>query len=215
MKKITLAILAGSFLIACKANPVENDFRNILESKNITEIEHFLQTSHPDDPRRSVLKPKLIALKNLEWTQGSKTAHPMEARPVISEIPSHFLKNSGPAEAEEFKRLIASTTKEHSEKTVRLLNAMFNEDISSKEVILLFKNQSDCNMIVRIQGKNFYNLAVPAKNENFMVISKGSYTLTSNVCDVVYTSKKDITKSLFLTINNPVPAESKTLPQKK
>jgi hypothetical protein len=200
MKKITLTLLIGFCLLSCKANPAENDFHNILESKNITEIEHFLQTSHPDDPRRSVLKPKLIALKNLEWTKGSKTAHPMEARPVIAEIPGHLLKNSNSAEAEEFKRIIASTTKEHSEKTVRLLNAMF------KEVILLFKNQSDCNMIVRIQGKNFYNLAVPAKNENFMVISKGSYTLTSNVCDVVYTSKKEITKSLFLTINNPVPA---------
>jgi hypothetical protein len=206
MKKITLTVLIGFCLLSCKANPVESDFRNILESKNITEIEHFLQASHPDDPRRSVLKPKLIALKNLEWTKGSKTAHPMEARPMIAEIPGHLLKNSNSAEAEEFKRLIASTAKKHSEKTVRLLNAMFNEDISSKEVILLFRNQSDCNMIVRIQGKNFYNLAVPAKNENFMVISKGNYTLTSNVCDVVYASKKEITKSLFLTINNPVPA---------
>jgi hypothetical protein len=57
--------------------------------------------------------------------------------------------------------------------------------------------------VLRIQGKDFYNMAVPAKGENFIVINKGNYTLTSNVCDVVYSSKKEINKSIFLTINNP------------
>lgn len=212
MKNITLIISVCFFLASCKINPAENGFQNILESKNIPEIEHFLKICHPDDPRRSVLKSKLIALKNSEWIKGGKNARPMEARPVISEIPGHLLKNSSSAEAEEFKRLIASTTKEHSDKTVKLLNAMFNEDISSKKVILLLRNNSDCNMIVRIQGKNFYNLAVPAKNENFMVINKGSYILTSNVCDIIYSSKKEISKSLFLTISNPVPGGNKILP---
>lgn len=215
MKKITFVMLSCVIMAACRTASPEISSGNILESKNIREIEEFLKTCHPDDPRKSVLKPKLIALKNAEWTKGGKTAHPMEARPVISEIPGHILKNSSSAEAEEFKRLIASTSAQHSEKTVKLLNAMFNEDISSKEVILLFKNQSDCNMIVRIQGKDFYNLAVPAKNENFMVINKGTYTLTSNVCDVIYTSKKEISKSLILTINNPVQAGNKNVPEKK
>lgn len=215
MRKITFVMLSCMLMAACRTASPEISSGNILESKNIREIEEFLKTCHPDDPRKTVLKPKLIALKNAEWTKGSKTAHPMEARPVISEIPGHILKNSNSAEAEEFKRLIASTSAQHSEKTVKLLNAMFNEDISSKEVILLFKNQSDCNMIVRIQGKDFYNLAVPAKNENFMVINKGTYTLTSNVCDVMYTSKKEISKSLILTINNPVQTENKSLPEKK
>ncbi|WP_294284837.1 DUF6759 domain-containing protein [uncultured Chryseobacterium sp.] len=212
MKKLILIIPVCFFLVSCKVNSPEYGFQNILDSKNIPEIERFLRTCHPDDPKRNVLKSKLIALKNSEWMKGSKNARPMEARPVISEIPGHLLKNSSSAEAEEFKRLIASTAKEHSEKTVRLLNAMFNEDISSKEVILLLRNDSDCNMIVRIQGKNFYNLAVPARNENFMVINKGNYILTSNVCDMVYSSKKEISKSLFLTINNPIVTGNKILP---
>ncbi|WP_185151664.1 DUF6759 domain-containing protein [Chryseobacterium sp. SN22] len=207
MKNIILIISAGFFLASCKVKPSEKGFQNILESKNITEIERFLKTCHPDDPKRNVMKSKLIALKNSEWMKSGKNA-----RPVISEIPGHLLKNSNSVEAEEFKRLIASTTKEHSDKTVKLLNAMFNEDISSKEVILLLRNNSDCNMIVRIQGKHFYNLAVPAKNENFMVINKGSYVLTSNVCDIIYSSKKEISKSLFLTINNPVSSGNKILP---
>lgn len=204
MKKLTLTVLLCSLLASCKVNSSENAFQNILESKNIPEIERFLKTCHPDDPRKSVLKPKLIALKNSEWTKGGKDAHPMEARPVITEIPSHLMNASNSSEAEEFKRLIASTSSQHKDKTVKLLNAMFNEDISSKEVILLFRNNSDCNLVVRINGKDFYNMAVPAKSENFIVIRKGNYILSSNVCDILYSSKKEIGKSIFLTINNPV-----------
>ncbi|WP_027381186.1 DUF6759 domain-containing protein [Chryseobacterium daeguense] len=210
MKKCSQIIGLLLIAVSCTTSKVaKKDAPNILESKDIKEIESFLKTSHPDDPRRTVLKPKLIALKNAEWTKGKKDAKPMEARPVISEIPTGFFKNSGSSEAEEFKQLIASTSKEHQDKTVKLLNAMFNEDISSKEVILLFKNLSDCNLVLRIQGKNFYNMAVPAKGENFIVINKGTYILTSNVCDVVYSSKKDINKSIFLTINNPVQVGNK------
>lgn len=206
MKKFTLIISLCFFLISCKVNSSENAFQNILESKSIPEIEHFLKTCHPDDPRKSVLKPKLIALKNTEWTKGGKNAHPMEARPIISEIPSHIMNRSNSSETEEYKRLLASTSREHQDKTVKLLNAMFNEDITSKEVILLFRNNSDCNLVVRISGKDFYNMAVPAKSENFIVINKGNYTLASNVCDILYSSKKDLNKSIFLTINNPVRA---------
>ncbi|MCQ4139672.1 DUF6759 domain-containing protein [Chryseobacterium sp. EO14] len=203
MKKLMLIISTG-ILVCCNTAQVQKKSQNILESKNISEIEEFLKTAHPDDPKRSVLKSKVIALKNSEWTKGKKDAKPMEARPVISEISSNLMKNSNASETEEFKRLIASTPAEHKDKTVKLLNAMFNEDISSKEVILLFKNNSDCNIVLRIQGKDFYNLAVPAKGENSIVINKGSYTLTSHVCDVLYSSQKEIKKSIFLTINNPV-----------
>ncbi|OVE60205.1 DUF6759 domain-containing protein [Chryseobacterium mucoviscidosis] len=203
MKKVMLIISTG-ILVCCSSVQEQNKSQNILESKNISEIEDFLKTAHPDDPKRNVLKSKIIALKNSEWTKGKKDAKPMEARPVISEISTTLMKNSNAQETEEFKRLIASTPAEHKEKTVKLLNAMFNEDISSKEVILLFKNNSDCNIVLRIQGKDFYNLAVPAKGENSIVINKGSYTLTSHVCDVLYSSQKEIKKSIFLTINNPV-----------
>ncbi len=199
-----MLIISTGILVCCNTAQVQNKSQNILESKNISEIEEFLKTAHPDDPKRSVLKSKVIALKNSEWTKGKKDAKPMEARPVISEISSSLMKNSNASETEDFKRLIASTPAEHKDKTVKLLNAMFNEDISSKEVILLFKNNSDCNIVLRIQGKDFYNLAVPAKGENSIVINKGSYTLTSHVCDVLYSSQKEIKKSIFLTINNPV-----------
>jgi len=213
MKKIILIVLLF-LLAACKNTNAGGTSYNILESKDIDKIETYLKNAHPDDPKKNILKSKLIALKNAEWTKGKKGMKPMEARPVISEIPNGALRKPHSDEAEEFKRLITSTSKEHKEKTVKLLNAMFNEDINSKEIILLFKNQSDCNLILKIEGKDFYNMAVPAKGENFIVINKGTYTLHGNVCDVIYSSKKDLNRSIFLTISNPKPVEGNTLKKK-
>lgn len=202
MKKKLLTTLLFISLIPGVATAQKNS-KDILKSTNIREIEDYLKNAHPDDPKRSVLKPKLIALKNSEWTKGSKNAKPMEARPVMTDIPNRFMRNSGSDDAEEFKKLIAETSDQHKEKTVKLLNAMFDEDITRKEAVLLFRNNSDCNIVLRIEGKDFYNLAVPAHGENFIVLNKGSYTLNSNVCDIKYISAKDIKKSIFVVIDNP------------
>ncbi|PIF47722.1 hypothetical protein CLU96_4791 [Chryseobacterium sp. 52] len=201
MKKILTTLL---FLLLIPGfTSAQKKHTEILKSTNVQEIEDYLKNTHPDDPKRSVLKPKLIALKNAEWTKGSKSAKPMEARPVMSDIPNRLMRNSNSNDAEEFKKLIAETSDQHKEKTVKLLNAMFDEDITRKEAVLLFRNNSDCNIVLRIEGKDFYNLAVPAHGENFIVLNKGSYTLNSMICDIKYLSAKDIKKSIFVVIDNP------------
>ncbi|TZG00282.1 hypothetical protein FW781_10285 (plasmid) [Chryseobacterium panacisoli] len=217
MKKkfLTVFFLFFTFLFPNLISAQKKVSKDILKSIDIKEIEEYIKNTHPDDPKKSVLKPKLIALKNAEWTKGARTAKPMEARPIISDIPKSIMRNPHSDDAEEFKKLIAETSAEHKEKTVKLLNAMFNEDITRKEAMLLFKNNSDCNIILRIEGKDYYNLAVPAHGENFIVINKGSYTLNSNICDMKYISQKDIKKSIFVTIDNPRPPESEAKPSKK
>lgn len=211
MKKKFLTILFFTFLtpgftFAQKAS------KDILKSTNIKEIEEYLKNAHPDDPKKSVLKPKLIALKNSEWTKGARTAKPMEARPVIADIPKNAMKDPNSIEAEEFKRLLAETSAEHKQKTEQLLNTMLNEDLTKKESILLFKNNSDCNIVLRIEGNDYYNLAVPARGENFIIVNKGSYTFTSNVCDMKYFSQKDIKRSIFVTIDNPGRVDNTKVP---
>lgn len=175
----------------------QNKSKNILKSENIQEIEEYLKNTYPDDPKKYVLKPKLIALKNREWTKNAKNAKPMEARPVVNVIPDDEL------EREEFKKLISESTEDHKEKTVHLLNSIFDQDISSSEMVLLLRNTSDCNIIIRIQGDKFYNLAVPAKGENFIIINKGKYVLNSNICGIKYSSEKNLDKSIMVSLGTP------------
>ncbi len=201
MKKNTLFLLFFVLTLSCSTQ--EKKRGDILTTTNISEIEEYLKNAHPEDPKKHILQSKLIALKNSEWTKGARTAKPMEVRPIITEFPQNVKGKSFQDDSEEFKRLIAETSPEHKQKTVKLLNAMFNEDINSNEAILLFRNNSDCNMVLKISGKKFYNLAVPSHNENFIILDKDDYSISGNVCDVKYSSQKQIKKNIQVVINNP------------
>lgn len=200
MKKI----LFGLGLMSCITITAQKQNHNILQSKDIKEIENFLKTAHPEDPRRMVLRPKLIALKNAAWTQGKTTAKPMEARLIVAEIPKNFATKPYSSESQEFSQLMANNSEAHKEKTVKLLNTLFDQDITKKEVILLVQNNSDCNMVLKIQGKDYYNVAVPAHGENSVVLNKGDYQLSSSLCDAKYNSAKSIAQNTLVILNNPV-----------
>lgn len=200
MKRVLFSLL----LLTSVTAAAQKKKTDILKTSNIKEIENFLATAHPDDPRRSVLKPKLIALKNTAWTQGAKHAKPMAARPIVAEIPNSVIRRPNSSEAEEFTQLMTEASAAHKDRTVKLLNTLFDQDINRKEAILLIQNNSDCNMIVRIQGKKFYNIAIASKTENSVVLEKGNYQINSNVCDVKYSSSKSIDNNMIVMLNNPV-----------
>lgn len=205
MKKIAIGLSVLCCIGIAAQKKKKERYEDILITTDIKKIELFLQTAHPEDPRRTVLKPKLIALKNAAWVKGAKDAKPMAARPIETEIPNAFVNRPNSHEAAEFKELITTTSTAQKEKTVKLLNTLFDQDINEKEAILLVQNNSDCNMIMRIQGKDqFYNLAIPAHGENSIVLNKGEYDLNSNICDVKYVSKKDMKKNMMIMLNNPV-----------
>jgi hypothetical protein len=119
----------------------------------------------------------------------------------IQRAPPLIMSQSPPPDEEEFRQLIATTSAEHKAKTVRLLNQLFDSNNLSDEAILLIQNRGDCNLIVRILGKENYNLAVPAKGENFVVVKKGEYQLSSTFCNFTYNSGKSILKNLLVTLN--------------
>lgn len=203
MKKNTFAFFFFSLIVtSCASNTADGG--DVLRSTDISKIEEYLVKAHPQDPKRGILKQRIIALKNTEWTKGAKNAKPMEARPVFMELPDMSInKRNNEANQEVFRKMMTETSDELKEKTRKLLNNMFNEDINHNEAIVLLKNNSDCNLVLEISGKKFYNLAVPAKGENFIVLNKDSYIFSGNVCDVKYKSSKDIGKSMVVVLQNP------------
>ncbi len=242
------------------------DYKNILKSTNIYEINAFLRDAHPDDPRRSVLKPKVMQMmKNY-----IEKAHPADQRvkemqemiAMLKRRPStkigfdemneiirqkqiaYYKKemdeanrrvakndktssyqnqdadsysgkitmaNSGLAagyanpEADEFQMLMNISPMEHKQKTAKILTSLFDNDPMSKESIVMVRNDSDCDIIMRMEGvaNNNYRLAIPSKKENSVVIAKGDYLFTSLVCGAQYASQKTIQKALMVSLSNP------------
>ncbi|MEY8761141.1 DUF6759 domain-containing protein [Chryseobacterium tongliaoense] len=252
MKKILL-LFSLCICFGLSAQKKGKDYSNILKSKNIYEINAFLRDAHPDDPRRSVLKPKVMDMMK----DYIKNAHPadqkvkemqemlalLKRRPstkitfdemnaiikqkqiakykaelaakqsTVVYTPSNasnaIVVNTSAstvaipdAEAEEFNMLMKVSPVEHRNNTVKILNSLFDNDPTTKECIVLIENKSDCNIIVRMEGVGTtkYRLAVPAHNENSIVVEKGNYLFTSLVCGAQYASQKTIQKPIMVAL---------------
>ncbi|EFK36560.1 Uncharacterised protein [Chryseobacterium gleum] len=253
MKKVLL-LLSCMFLFTVSAQKKGKDYSDILKSKNIYEINAFLRDAHPDDPRRSVLKPRVMEMMR----EYIKNAHPADQKvkdmqemlamlkrrpstkitfdemnaiikqkqiakykaelaakqPTTVYTPSNaqntFVVNATAntaipnAEAEEFNMLMAVSPVEHKNRTVKILNSLFNNDPNAKECIVMIQNKSDCNIIVRIEGVGTtkYRLAVPAQGEGSIVIEKGQYLFSSLVCGAQYASQKTIERPIMVALGS-------------
>lgn len=257
MKKF-LIILTSCLFVCFSAQKKGKDYNNILKSKSIYEINAFLRDAHPDDPRRSVMKPKVMELmkdyiKNAppgdtkvrqmqDWLAMLKrksstkiTFDEMNAIIKQKQIAKYqkqlqvgqsavtYTKSSpqnvyvgkssstatstaviADTEASEFNMLMADNPVEHKNKTVKILNSLFDNDPNAKECIVMIENKSDCNIIVRIEGigNTKFRLPVPAHGDNSLVIPKGDYLLSSIVCGAQYASQKTIQKPLMVALGS-------------
>lgn len=253
MKKLLLLISSVLFF-SLSAQKKGKDYSEIIKSNNIYEINAFLRDAHPDDPRRSVLKPRVMELMK----EYIKNAHPedqkvkdmqemlalLRRRPSTkitfdemnaiikqkqiakykaelaakqsttvytpSTTQNTFVVNTATnaaipnAEAEEFNMLMTVSPIEHQNKTVKILNSLFDNDPNAKECIILIQNNSDCNIIVRMEGVGTtkYRLAIPAHGDNSIVIEKGQYLFTSLVCGAQYASQKTIQKPIMVALGS-------------
>lgn len=94
-----------------------------------------------------------------------------------------------------------SEVSEQGKKTASMLSHIFNNDPNDKEAYINIKNKSKCNLIVKISGNKYYNLEVPARGQNFVMVEKGEYILTTQVCDAKYSSLKKIQKDIQIELN--------------
>ncbi|KMQ67189.1 hypothetical protein ACM39_15570 [Chryseobacterium sp. FH2] len=258
MKKILL-LFSVILFVSLSAQQRGKDYSNILKSKSIYEINAFLRDAHPDDPRRSVLKPRVMEMmkeyiKNAppndskvkqmqEWLamlkrrpstkitfdemnaiikqkqiakyqrelqvgQSAVVYTPSASQNVYIATPAVTTTVAAipDAEASEFNMLMGENPVEHKNKTVKILNSLFDNDPYAKECIVMIENKSDCNIIVRMEGVGTtkYRLPVPAHGDNSIVVQKGDYLFTSIVCGSQYASQKTIQKPLIVALGSSV-----------
>lgn len=286
MKNFVILFTLLMFAVA-PAQKARKDYREIMKSQNIYEIDAFLRDAHPDDPRRSVLKPRLMTMIK----DYIKNAHPADTRVKelqeklvllqtrsstkisfeemnakikekqiaeykreLERINSGYylkqarvnteklLKDAEPAavrerpvpvrnspfdtkpatskasvattvagsaalsesEKREFDLLMNPTVQDHKNKTVKILNALFDNDPNSKETTVMIRNNSDCDMIMRMEGIGNikYRLPIPARKENTIVLPKGDYLFTSSVCGAQYMSQKTVSKAIMVSLGS-------------
>lgn len=113
--------------------------------------------------------------------------------------------NKKPKASKEDEEAFAALMNSENEKnkkalTAQILNEMMGNDVKDELSLLLVKNNSECNMVLKVLGKNNYDLPIPAKGQNAIMVEKGIYQLKGNVCELSYNSQKDLNKNILVSL---------------
>lgn len=187
----TVVLFSTNFVIAQEMS----SYHQILASKNIVEISQYLKKLNSDNPQYKSVLNRLKQLKN-----GSMQSEPRLLISAFKNIESPEIKTPLDSEKEEFHKLMKESAEIHDKKAVKLLNNIFSKDTGNNESVLLVRNDSSCDIILRLQGKKQYNIAVPSKGENFINLNKDSYMIKGKVCNSEYFNTKDLSNNQIITL---------------
>lgn len=86
------------------------------------------------------------------------------------------------------------------DRTVALLNQLFNSDISNRNMILIINNHSECDLVMDVFGSRTYSLPISAKHSESIILEHGNYQLNSQVCEAPYKTFRTFTENTQLNI---------------
>lgn len=183
MKKFLLLFFIFCFAIVFSQKYTAAQVEKTTDPKVIAS---FLK-DNPDHPRTGEFRSKLVLLI-------TKDNDPI-AKPIVKPLKKGKL-------ARDYKRDVRDGTNNTNKQTAKVLTNLFNNDPNKAEAVVQIKNNSDCNMIVKFSGKDFYNLNIPAKNQNYIMVNKGNYILTTSICDAKYSSAKKIFQDIVISLSS-------------
>lgn len=113
-------------------------------------------------------------------------------------MPSHAVE-SRDADAE-FIALLKVDSLTKRQRAAEAVNQFINDSIDAETAAILFRNKSDCNIIVRISGASDYNLPIPKQDINYLVLPKGQYQLKSKLCHSEYLRDLNLDQSMDINL---------------
>ncbi len=182
MKKI---FLLSFFLIS-----VSVFSQSVFEAKSTSDravVESFIR-NNPKHPAVAELKQRALSMK-----YGGNSA---VAKPTVTAMTENKIEKTSKVGTTAAK----GQPSEQAKNTAAVLTSLFNNDPNKKEAIVQFVNKSKCVLIIKISGKKFYNLSVPANGQNYILVDKGSYNVSTMICDATYNQNKALTKDVIITL---------------
>ncbi|MBP6577238.1 MAG: hypothetical protein KA232_08500 [Chryseobacterium sp.] len=164
--------------------------QSVFEAKSTTDravVEKFIR-NNPTHPAVSELKKKALSLKY----GGSSQV----AKPTVTAMTENKIEKTSKVGTSASK----GEPSEQAKNTAAMLTSLFNNNPNKKEAIIQFVNKSKCNLIIKISGKKFYNLTVPSNGQNYILVDKGSYNVSTSICDAIYNQNKAFTKDVIITL---------------
>lgn len=119
-----------------------------------------------------------------------------------SPIPSNIgtKTNSVTQTEREYQALL----KTYKPETAEVLNSLLNDSSNSPTVSISVENNSNCNMVLTISGKNYFKkIPIAAHKTGATMVPKDqNYNLSGMLCSSVYEKTKFITNSFSIKLSN-------------
>lgn len=179
------------FLLLCITIGISAFSQSVFEAKQTTDravVEKFIK-ANPNHPAVPQLKQRALSLKYGGTSQVAK--------PSVSQMTENRIERTSTVGTSSTK----GQPSEQAKNTAAVLTSLFSNNPNKKEAIVQFVNKSQCNLVIKISGKKFYNLTVPANGQNYILVDKGSYNVTTSICDAAYNQNKAFTKDVIITLN--------------
>ena len=167
----------------------------------------FSQTSQELDKAMLSKDPKVIAEFNKKYPNNKNTSFLQRKLNSMTGSGNAAAKRSiQPLNTEKLEKQVEKSEAKgepdaKAKRTAEVLTHLFNNDPNKKDAYVLIRNKSECNLIVKFEGKKFYNLDVPKMGENYILVQKGTYRITTMICNAQYASVKNITQDLEINLN--------------
>lgn len=164
---------------------------SVFEAKKTNDravVEKFIR----DNPKHPAVPELQKRLPSLSYGKSSTVA-----KPTITQMTENKIEKTSKVGTTAAK----GQPSEQAKNTAAVLTSLFNNDPNKKEAIVQFVNKSKCILVIKISGKKFYNLTVPANGQNYIMVDKGTYNVTTSICDAVYNQNKALTKDIIITLN--------------
>lgn len=164
---------------------------SVFEAKRTTDravVEKFIR-DNPKHPAVPELQQRALSLKY--------AGNPQVAKPSITTMTENKIEKTSKVGTTAAK----GQPSEQAKNTAAMLTSLFNNNPNKSEAIIQFVNKSGCNLLIKISGKKFYNLTVPSNGQNYIMLDKGNYNVSTSICDAVYNQNKSFTKDVIITLS--------------
>ncbi len=154
-------------------------------SKDPSVIAEFIK-KYPNNKNTAFLQRKLNSMAGSGNAAAKPSIQPLNTEKLEKQVEKSEAKGEPDAKAK---------------RTAEVLTHLFNNDPNKKDAYVLIRNKSECNLIVKFEGKKFYNLDVPKMGENYILVQKGTYRITTMICNAQYASVKNVTQDIEINLN--------------
>ena len=108
---------------------------------------------------------------------------------------------SAPEEKTDFESLMIKDKLDKNQRSAAVLNQLFNDSPIDKVSAVIIENKTNCDIIVRITGATNHLLPIYKNDRNFLILDKGNYTFSANLCRAKYLKQKKIAESVTVTLS--------------